>query len=255
MIANRQRTKSLMAFFLLTFALAVPFWVLGALIGGQLMPGLPVAGLMFVCPGLAALVLVRREHGFAGVRALVVRAFDYKGVTAKIWYAPVVLLNPVIFALSYVVLGMRGVPVPDPQIQILPVLALCAVFFVAALGEELGRSGYALDPMQSRWGALGASLLLGGAWAIFHFVALVQAHRSWEWIGWWSLWTVSARHRLDHGFAGDCRDLVGETNAIGILGVSLAGYRIPYLRGLSGLKSSDLPVRAVPPPRTGPILP
>jgi len=193
MIADRRRSLSLIAFFLLTFTLAVPFWVLGAMSGYQLMPGLPVSALMFVCPGLAALVLVAREHGSAGVKALLVRVFDYKGVTTKIWYAPLVLLNPVIFALSYVALRMLGAPVPDPQIQILSTLTLCAMFFVTALGEELGWSGYAIDPMQSRWGAVGASLLLGVAWAIFHFVALLQAHRSWEWIGWWSLWTVSAR--------------------------------------------------------------
>jgi len=28
---------------------------------------------------------------------------------------------------------------------------------------------------------------------MFHFVALAQAHRSAEWITWWSLWTVAQR--------------------------------------------------------------
>ena len=178
MIAIQHRRPSPIAFVLLTFALAVPFWVLGAMSGYQLMPGLPVAALMFVCPGLAALVLVRREHGSAGVKALLGRAFDSKGGTAKIWYAPLVLLNPVIFALSYVVLRMLGVPVPDPQIQILPALTLCAMFFATALGEELGWSGYALDPLQSRWGALGASLLLGVAWAAASNLGTCQSAQS-----------------------------------------------------------------------------
>lgn len=47
--------------------------------------------------------------------------------------------------------------------------------------------------MQNRFGALLASLLVGLVWAVFHYVALLQAHRSLEWIAWWSLWTVALR--------------------------------------------------------------
>jgi hypothetical protein len=86
-------------------ALAVPFWAYGAMNGHQLMPGLPMAALMFVCPGLAALILVSRAQGSKDVKALLGRAIDYI------------------------------------EMQILPTLALCLVFFVSALGEELtGRS-------------------------------------------------------------------------------------------------------------------
>ena len=35
------------------------------------------------------------------------------------------------------------------------------MFFIAALGEELGWSGYVIDPMQDRWGALQARHSLG----------------------------------------------------------------------------------------------
>jgi hypothetical protein len=66
-------------------------------------------------------------------------------------------------------------------------------FFLAALGEELGWSGYIIDPMQDRWGALPAAIFLGLLWAIWHIVPLVQAHRSPIWIAWWSLGTVAAR--------------------------------------------------------------
>jgi uncharacterized protein len=182
-----------LAFFLLTFALAIPFWALGGAIGIQLLPGLPLAALMFVCPGLAALMLVGRERGYAGVRALLARALDYTHVTAKVWYIPIVLVTPGIFVLSYFVLRMIGTPVPVPQISLWSTLTLCVVFFVGALGEELGWSGYAIDPMQNRWGALRASLLLGAVWAVWHWVPLIQIHRSVEWIAWWTLWTVSAR--------------------------------------------------------------
>jgi membrane protease YdiL (CAAX protease family) len=177
----------------LTFALAIPFWILGGAIGYQLLPGLPVAALTFVCPGLAALILVRREDGSASVNALLRRAFDYERIKQKGWYAPALLLNPVIILFSYVVLRLVGTTVPAPHMSIQLALALSVMFFVGALGEELGWSGFAIDPMQDRWGALRAGLLLGAVWAVFHFVALAQVHRSLEWIAWWSLWTVSAR--------------------------------------------------------------
>jgi membrane protease YdiL (CAAX protease family) len=70
---------------------------------------------------------------------------------------------------------------------------MLAAFFVGALGEELGWSGYAIDPMQERWGALQAGILLGLVWAAWHVIALIQAHRSAAWIAWWCLGTVTMR--------------------------------------------------------------
>jgi membrane protease YdiL (CAAX protease family) len=191
--AGPRHRMSWLTFVVLTFALAIPFWILGGAIGYQLLPGLPVAALTFVCPGLAALILVRREDGSASVNALLRRAFDYERIKDKGWYAPVLLLNPGIFLFSYIVLRLIGTPVPAPHMSIQLALALSVMFFVGALGEELGWSGFAIDPMQDQWGALRASLVFGAVWAVFHFVALAQIHRSSEWIAWWSLWTVSAR--------------------------------------------------------------
>jgi uncharacterized protein len=67
-----------------------------------------------------------------------------------------------------------------------------AAFFVAAVGEELGWSGYAIEPMQARW-VLGASVLLGLIWALWHVVPLLQMNRSGQWIAWWTLQTVALR--------------------------------------------------------------
>jgi membrane protease YdiL (CAAX protease family) len=87
----------------------------------------------------------------------------------------------------------NGIPVPAPQIAVVPALILCVVFFTSAAAEELGWSGYLIDPMQNRWGALRGSILVGLVWAVFHYAALLQAHRSLVWIAWWSLWTVALR--------------------------------------------------------------
>lgn len=66
-------------------------------------------------------------------------------------------------------------------------------FLVAALGEELGWSGYALDPMQERWSAFHASLVLGVVWALWHVIAMVEAGQSPAWIAWGCLDMLATR--------------------------------------------------------------
>lgn len=191
MIASRGRSP--LKFFLLAFALSTPFLLVSAATGGELLPRLPVAALMAVCPMTAALILVYGEDKAAGVVALLKRSFDYKRIGAKVWYAPILLLMLGTTALSYGVMRWMGVPLPAPQLPVLTALVLFVVFFIAALGEELGWSGYVTDPMQVRWGALQTGILLGLVWAAFHIVALVQAQRSPPWIAWWCLNTVATR--------------------------------------------------------------
>ncbi len=187
------RNGSPLTYFLLTFALSIPFWISGALIGIQLLPSIPLAALMVVCPVTAALLFVYKEKTSAGVKDLLKRSFDFKRVRAKIWYVPIILLTPCIMVLSYVAMRLMGVPLPAPQFSFTTTLTLFVVFFIAAVGEELGWSGYAIDPLQDRFGALGGALLLGVVWAVWHFIPLLQVPQSLVFIAWWSLGTVAYR--------------------------------------------------------------
>jgi uncharacterized protein len=188
-----RRSRSPLKFFLLVFALSIPFWLAGAVTTYQLLPGLPVSSLMFFCPATAALIFVYRENKTAGVTELLKRSFDYKRIRAKIWYAPIILLMPGVMVLSYGLMRLMGVPLPTPQFPVPATLGMLLAFFIAALGEELGWSGYVIDPMQDRRGALQASMLLGLVWAAWHIVPYLQAHRSLAWIAWQCLFTVAAR--------------------------------------------------------------
>ncbi|HTK06640.1 MAG TPA: hypothetical protein VL485_05705, partial [Ktedonobacteraceae bacterium] len=102
------RSRSPLRFFLLIFALTLPFWLAGALTSFQLLPGLPISALAFLCPVTAAAILLYREDKSAGVKALLKRAFDFKRVTAKIWYVPTLFLMPCIMLLSYAVMRLMG---------------------------------------------------------------------------------------------------------------------------------------------------
>lgn len=185
--------KQLLTYCLLVFALSLPIWVIGGLTGLQLLPGLPLGALMTFCPVMAALIVIFRERRFAGVSNLLKRAFDFQRVKAKAWFVPVVLLMPVVMLLSYGVMRLSGLPLPTPEISLLSGLTLLPIFFVAALGEELGWSGFIIDPMQERWGALRAATLLGVIWAVWHIVPLAQAQRSPGWIAAQCLFLVAAR--------------------------------------------------------------
>ncbi len=186
--------RSPLLFFLLVFSLSLPFWLAGALTEFQLLPGVPLSGLMFVCPVAAALILAYRENKTAGMAGLLGRALDFQRIRTKMWYAPILLLMPGVAILQYTwVLWVEGAQLPIPRFSAGATLALSLGFFIAAQGEELGWSGYVIDPMQERWGALPAGILLGAVWAVWHIVPLVQAHRPPVWIAWWCLGTVATR--------------------------------------------------------------
>ncbi len=185
--------RSVVRFFLLVFALSSPFWLVGAITGLQLLPGLPVSGLSAFCPLIAALILIHRENGIAGMADLLKRSFDHRRIRARVWYVPIVLFWPGVMVVSYGVLRLMGVPVPAPQFSVLTPLVMFLVAFIAALGEELGWSGYATDPLQDRSSALQASILLGLVWAAWHIVLLVQAQQSPEYTLWQCLAYVPER--------------------------------------------------------------
>ncbi len=192
-LMNTRTTRSVWTYFLLIFVLSLPLWLLGALTSLQLVPGVPLSGLGFVCPVMAAAILAYREKGRSGVEDLLKRSFDFGRVKEKIWYLPIILLMPLIVVLSYGIIRVMGTTLPMPQITAVKTLGLLIAFFISALGEELGWSGYAVDPLQNRFGAFWAAILIGVVWALWHFIPLLEVHRSLLYIGWWTLGTVAIR--------------------------------------------------------------
>jgi hypothetical protein len=62
---------------------------------------LPVSSLMAVCPLVAAVVLVYRAEGSAGVKRLLRRVLDYRRIGRRRWFLAVLLLHPAILLGSY----------------------------------------------------------------------------------------------------------------------------------------------------------
>lgn len=168
--------KSPWIFFLLVFVLTTPFWLLSTVIKvGGLLDNLPVTdiGATFV-PLISAAILIYREEGFAGLKRLLKRMFDFNRIKNKQWYLPIIFLIPFLYLLTYVIMRWMGLPVPA-EWHISPLILLVFLaFFFAAAGEELGYMGYAIDPMQKQLGALTAALIMGILWAIWHYPSMIE---------------------------------------------------------------------------------
>jgi|CXWL01.1.fsa_nt_gi hypothetical protein len=70
-------------------------------------------------------------------------------------------LMPGVMAGSFGLMRLLGTSVPDPQPPGLDALAALLVFFIAALGEQLGWTGYILESLQQRWSQVRAGVTWG----------------------------------------------------------------------------------------------
>ena len=120
--------KRLRVFFLLVFALSLPFWLLGAATDLQLMPGLSVSALAAFAPMAAALLLVHLNKTSVGMRALLKRSFDFKRIKSKRWLVSTLLLMPAVSLMVYGVMRWTGMPVQPAQFHLLPALLMFLAF-------------------------------------------------------------------------------------------------------------------------------
>jgi membrane protease YdiL (CAAX protease family) len=166
------KNKSLTIFFLLTFIFSLPTYILVGLASNNIILSSEMA-FVFVPMGTlapigAALLLTFKNNGWAGAKEVLMRSFDYKRVAKKAWYVPTLFLLPVLFFLAWRVTVLLGLPLIDAPFPVVALPVVFLLFFGGALGEEGGWMGYAFEPMQDRWNAAKAALVLGLIWALWH---------------------------------------------------------------------------------------
>ncbi len=161
-----------LAFFVLIFLFSIPLYILVALASQNIVFTPEMAFLFLVlaapAPIAAALILTFKENGWDGAKKLLGRAFDLKRIVKKIWYVPTLFLLPFVFILALGLMVLIGKPIPAAQFPVVALPVLFLVFFIMALGEEVGWMGYAFEPMQEQRNAFKATLVLGLIWAIWH---------------------------------------------------------------------------------------
>ena len=180
-------------FFVIVFALSSLFWMTGYFYPVKLLPGLPLSSLMVFCPAGTALFLVYKRKKVQGFLELLGRSIDYKRITKETVYFAILLIKPGIYILVYISMLISGRELPVYEFPGLKLFPMFIGFFAAAIGEELGWTGFALIKLQTNLGILKAGLLLGIIWSFWHLIPFLQADRSLTWIFWQFITLLSFR--------------------------------------------------------------
>ncbi len=194
---SKPENRSPLKFFLLVYGLSIPLWIIETRIDVErlLLLDFSITDILAAfTPLIAASILVYKEEGFIGTNKLFKRILDFSRITKKIWYVPIILLPFLIYLLIYTIIHFIGLPLPiNFHIPFISIPFLFSLFFLGASLEEIGYMGYAIDPMQERFGALSASILVGIPWAVWHYPSIVQQGHNLTWIAWATLGTVAVR--------------------------------------------------------------
>ena len=175
------------------FVLSIPLLALGSLSSARLMPGLPLSAFMFLCTAAVAFWAAWRARGPAGMRELLARVLDARRARPWTWHLVSVSVLPAVLLLEYAVMLALHMPLPSAKVAWLQVPVLFALFFVAAVCEEVAWSATLLEPLQVRYGALGAGLVLGVFAAAWHVIPFWQAQHDLTWILGQCVFTVGFR--------------------------------------------------------------
>jgi len=183
--------KHFWQFIFVLFVLSIPFWVMGAyakeIVNHNPMK-LPISALMTFCPLITAVILTYQNQ--EKVSELLKLSFDYKKISSKKWFIPILITMPTIALISYFYLYINHNIEYSTSFSVFDIVIFFILYFIGAIGEELGWSGYATEPLQNKFGALKASIILGFVWAIWHIVPYIQMSKTTNWILLQSLSTV-----------------------------------------------------------------
>src|SRR3569833_522886 len=181
-------------YFATLIALTVPFLLLSTRLP-LLAPGLPASAFAVVCPTVAALLVSRLRHGAQAVRDLLASTRAPANSRELGWTVVAVCLPILVTGISIWWLGASPSQA-SARLMSPAMFALLGAFVAGAWLEELGWSAFATEALMPICGLIGAGLVIGLVWALWHYVPLLQVGRSMDWIAWWTVGTVSARLTL-----------------------------------------------------------
>jgi len=187
-----QTGRSPFLFLGLVFALGLPLWLSSQALGVLGTMRIPVADLALgFVPAVAAIILSAVESGRKGVGALLRRSLDPR-IQGKRWVAVTLLLAPVIYLLTIALMLSAHHP-PAAGFDVLRLSTLFVLFLLLAAGEEVGWTGYATAPLQARFGALGAALVIAAPWWLAHLPSMREVGATGTDIAWWVLGAIGVR--------------------------------------------------------------
>src|SRR6266545_4814539 len=159
----------LASFFVLAYLISWALWLPLVVAGDGSPTGLAFVPLLLgsLVPSAVAIVLVAVLHGKGGVRTVLRRLLIWR--VGLGWWAAIVLLSMLALAAVGVSVLLGGdAPDVTGTVPGAIFLFLFSIFPGSAGGEELGWRGFALPHLQAGRSALGASVVLGLAWGMWH---------------------------------------------------------------------------------------
>ncbi|NHI84247.1 MAG: CPBP family intramembrane metalloprotease [Candidatus Thorarchaeota archaeon] len=197
-VVGNSEERELILFFAIAVSWTWLFWGIPALVSNGLL-SIPVSPDIFTAlgglgPFLAALLLTYSKNGQNGVVILLKRGTDYR--FEKKWWLPILLLIPMVFLVSYFIVGSLQVVPPLDVNRILFRFPMQFIYFFlgVAVAEEFGWRGYSLDRLQKRFQdhrftAVISSVILGVIWGFWHLPFFFTAGTSQAgWSFWHFLW-------------------------------------------------------------------
>lgn len=180
---RQQNGRNVWLFFLLTFIFAWLIWLPFVLSGfgvielPQSVTSLMTPSVMLgaFMPMVAAIILIARKEGRAGVKKFFKNAFNFR--VKPIYYVLAFLLPLLGTTIAHYIVNFSGIDILPPNLFPeelgIPVIVLVVPYFLFILiagggQEEFGWRGYAQEPLQQRFGILRSSLIIGIVWGLWH---------------------------------------------------------------------------------------
>ena len=184
---NTRRHLSPWLFFGLTYALSWLLWIPAALSGQDVTssPWFIAYVLGAAVPSITGVALTYASEDREGRRDFWRRTFDFRRIKPAA-YGFILLAFPLVYgvaALADRLAGGSGAGFDALRQARLPtLLGLPVIMLLNSLIEELGWRGFALDRLQRKWSALGASIALGLIHALWHTpLYLARGTIQYEW--------------------------------------------------------------------------
>lgn len=172
---NLVRKNPAMSLFILALVLGVA--PLAPVAAGIAPPGFAQLGAL--SSSVAGIILAAIEGRKGGVRELLGRALIWRAGIGW-WAVALVSLGPLVVGGLYL-RSLLGGPAVDwsglGPLTSIPQLLLILVIF-AGFGEEFGWRGFAMPRLQSRYSALGSTLIISIYWALWHIPKFFVAGES-----------------------------------------------------------------------------
>lgn len=176
-LLNDYKQRTLIPFFIITFAFTWILWIPTAL--SSLGFSLPSYIQDFLLspfnpaafgPMVAAFILTYKYGGGEDLKILIKKGVDIH--FNKIWLIPLFFFFPLLTVSALLLAVFSGESLPNILLIDDPLFIVGAFFYIFFLGgplqEEFGWRGYALPGLQMKYNALVSSLILGIIWGAWH---------------------------------------------------------------------------------------